>query len=170
LKNVYATYWPWGASFTANIVRGVRHAALLLTMLALAGCGGEDEPGDPAAFVQTLIRDLGSGQTGKAWASLHPLHRERVPRALYTRCERGDGFGGTVTKVDVLQVQEEPSTIPGQFGERDSTAVTVGITLVTPDADERFTLTAHVFESEGDWTWVIGPVDYASYMTGVCPR
>ena len=147
----------------------MRHAALLLALLALAGCGGDDDPGDPAAFVQTLIRDLGSGRTGKAWEALHPLHRERVPRALYVRCERDDGFGGTVTKVDVLQVQEEPATIPGQFGERDSTAVTVGITLATPDADERFTLTAHVFESEGDWAWVIGPVDYAAYMTGVCP-
>ena len=148
----------------------MRYAALLLVLLAFAGCGGNDEPGDPAAFVQTLIRELGSGQTGKAWEALHPLHRERVPRALYVRCERDDGFGGSVTKVDVLQVQQEPATIPGQFGERESTAVTVGITLVTPDADERFTLTAHVFESEGDWTWVIGPADYAAYMTGVCPE
>ena len=148
----------------------MRYAALVLVLLAFAGCGGNDEPGDPAAFVQTLIRELGSGQTGKAWEALHPLHRERVPRALYVRCERDDGFGGSVTKVDVLQVQQEPATIPGQFGERESTAVTVGITLVTPDADERFTLTAHVFESEGDWTWVIGPADYAAYMTGVCPE
>jgi hypothetical protein len=148
----------------------MRYAALLLVLLAVAGCGGNDEPGDPAAFVQTLIRELGSGQTGKAWEALHPLHRERVPRALYVRCERDDGFGGSVTKVDVLQVQQEQATILGQFGERESTAVTVGITLVTPDADERFTLTAHFFESEGDWTWVIGPADYAAYMTGVCPE
>jgi hypothetical protein len=148
----------------------MRPAALLLALLALVGCGGgDDDVGDPAEFVQTLIRDLGSGQTGKAWEALHPLHRERVPRALYVRCERGDGFGGSVATVDVLEVKDEPATIPGHFGERASTAVTVGITLVTPDADERFTLTAHVFEDENDWTWVIGPVDYAAYMTGVCP-
>jgi hypothetical protein len=102
---------------------------------------------------------------------LHPLHRERVPRALYVRCERDDGFGGKVTKIDVLEVKQEPATIPGQFGEHPSTAVTVGITLDTPGAvePERFTVTAHLFENDGRWTWVIGVADYAAYMTGVCP-
>lgn len=149
----------------------VRRLALLLILLAFTGCGGDDDPGDADAFVQALIRDLGSGRTGQAWDLLHPLHRERVPRALYVRCESKDGFGGTVTKIDVLEVKEEPATIPGQFGERPSTAVTVGITLDPAEATEpeRFTLTAHVFESGGRWAWVIGPVDYAAYMTGVCP-
>jgi hypothetical protein len=154
------------------MVRAVRRAALLIVLLALAGCGGgDDEPEDAGGFVTTLIRDLGRGDTAKAWGSLHPLHRDRVPRARYVECESRDGFGGRVTKVDVLDVKEEPSTIPGQFGERPSTAVTVGVTLDVPDSDEdeRFTLTAHVFDTDGEWSWVIGPVDYASYMTGVCP-
>ena len=149
----------------------MRRAALLIASLALAGCGGADEPERPGAFVTTLIRDLGSGRTGKAWESLHPLHREQVPRARYVACERDDGFGGTVTKVDVLGVKEEPATIPGQFGQRPSTAVTVGVTLDVPESaePERFTLTAHVFDTDGEWSWVIGPVDYAAYMTGNCP-
>lgn len=147
----------------------MHRAALLIVALALAGCGGDGDPGDPGEFVRTLIQDLGRGETGKAWQALHPLHRERVSRALYVRCEGDDAFGGTVTKVDVLEVKEEPASIPGQPGDRPSTAVTVGITLVTAEADERFTLTAHVFESEGAWTWVIGPVDYAAYRTGTCP-
>jgi hypothetical protein len=154
-----------------RIVRAVRRAALLIASLALAGCGGADEPERPGAFVTTLIRDLGSGKTGKAWESLHPLHREQVPRARYVECESRDGFGGTVTKVDVLDVKEEPATIPGQFGELPSTAVTVGVTLDVPESEtpERFTLTAHVFDTDGEWSWVIGPVDYAAYMTGNCP-
>jgi hypothetical protein len=153
------------------MVRVVRRAILLLVALALAGCGGGDEPEPAEAFVTTLIRDLGSGRTAKAWESLHPLHRERVPRARYVECESRDGFGGTVTKVDVLDVKDEPATIPGQFGERPSTAVTVGVELDVPESDEpeRFTLTAHVFDTDGEWSWVIGPVDYAAYMTGVCP-
>jgi hypothetical protein len=150
----------------------VRRVVPLLAVLALAGCGGgDDDPGDPGVFVTTLIRDLGSGQTGKAWDLLHSLHREKVPRARYIECERRDPFGGRVTKVDVLEVKEEPATIPGQFGERPSRAVTVGVTLDVPRAAEpdRFTLTAHVFEEDGRWAWVIGPVDYAAYMTGNCP-
>jgi hypothetical protein len=150
----------------------VRRLALLFAALALAGCGGgADEPGDPGTFVTTLIQDLGSGQTGKAWDLLHPLHREKVPRARYVECESRDPFGGTVTKVDVLEVKKEPATIPGQFGQRPSTAVTVGVTLDVPEAaqPEKFTLTAHVFEEDGEWAWVIGPVDYASYMKGSCP-
>jgi hypothetical protein len=76
-----------------------------------------------------------------------------------------------VSKIDVLDVKEEPATIPGQFGDRPSTAVTVGVTLDVPEqeAPERFTLTAHIFPVEGEWTWVIGPADYAAYMTGNCP-
>ena len=150
----------------------MRRAALFLASFTLAGCGGGgDEPDDAGAFVTTLIRDLGSGRTAKAWESLHPLHRERVPRARYVECESRDGFGGTVTKVDVLEVKEEPATIPGQFGERASTAVTVGVTLDVSESgeDERFTLTAHVFPVDGEWSWVIGPVDWAAYMTGNCP-
>ena len=155
-----------------RIVRAVRRAILLLVVsLVLAGCGGDDEPENAGAFVTTLIRDLGSGKTAKAWESLHPLHREKVPLARYVECESQDGFGGTVTHVNVLDVEDESATIPGQFGKRPSTAVTVGVTLDVPESDqpERFTLTAHVFETDGKWSWVIGPVDYAAYMTGNCP-
>jgi hypothetical protein len=149
----------------------VRRLALLFATLALAGCGGGDEPEPPGVFVTTLIRDLGSGKTAKAWESLHPLHRKRVSQARYVECESRDGFGGTVTKVDVLDVKKEPASIPGEFGKQPSTAVTVGVTLAVAEskAPERFTLTAHVFETDGKWSWVIGPVDYAAYMTGNCP-
>jgi hypothetical protein len=156
---------------TVRIVRALRRAALLFATLALAGCGGDDEPEPAGAFVTTLIRDLGSGKAATAWESLHPLHRKRVAQARYVQCESKDGFGGTVTKVDVLEVKQEPATIPGEFGQQPSTAVTVGVTLDVPESEapERFTLTAHVFETDGRWSWVIGPVDYAAYMTGNCP-
>jgi hypothetical protein len=156
--------------FTGRIVRIVRVTALLLAVVALAGCGG-DEPQKPGDFVTTLIRDLGAGQTAKAWELLHPLHRAKIPRERYVECESKDGFGGKVTKVAVLAVKRQPATIPGQFGERPSTAVTVGVTLDVPESNvpERFTLTAHVFDVDGKWAWVVGPVDYAAYMTGNCP-
>lgn len=149
----------------------VRSAALLLAAVALAGCGGDEGAEQPGAFVRTLIRDLGAGRTAEAWVLLHPLHREKITRDLYVACESRDGFGGEVTKVDVLAVEEERATIPGQFGERPSTAVTVGVTVDVPESEEpeRFTLTAHVFDVDGKWAWIVGPVDYAAYMTGNCP-
>ena len=80
--------------------------------LALAGCGGgDDEPESAGAFVTTLIRELGRGETARAWESLHPLHREQVPQARYVECESRDGFGGTVTKVDVLDVKQESAAM-----------------------------------------------------------
>lgn len=156
--------------FTRRIVRIVRVAALLLAVVALAGCGG-DESQRPGAFVTTLIQDLGAGETARAWELLHPLHQAKIPRRRYVECESKDGFGGDVTKVAVLAVKQQPATIPGQFGERPSTAVTVGVTLDVPQSNvpERFTLTAHVFDVDGKWAWVVGPVDYAAYMTGNCP-
>lgn len=148
----------------------MRAAALLLAVVALAGCGGSkhEKPGD---FVTALIQDLGAGETAKSWALLHPLHRAKIPRGRYVECESKDGFGGKVAKVDVLAVKKEPATIPGQFGERPSTAVTVGVTLDVPGSElpERFTLTAHVFDVDGKWAWIVGPVDYAAYLTGNCP-
>jgi hypothetical protein len=156
---------------TGRIVRIVRVAALLLAVIALAGCGGSDGPEKPGAFVTALLQDLGAGETAKAWEQLHPLHQAKIPRDRYVECEGKDGFGGTVTKVNVLAVKKEPATIPGQFGERPSTAVTVGITLDVPESEEpeRLTLTAHIFDIDGKWAWVVGPVDYAAYMTGNCP-
>ena len=144
----------------------------LVVLLALAACGGDDEPEQtPEAFVTTLIQRLGAGELAGVWEELHPAHQDAVPRALYVRCEKGDGFGGAVREVDVLEVKSEPATIPGRFGQVPSTAVTVGVTLDVPEAEEpeSFSLTAHVFRTDGRWAWVIGPVDYASYLAGRCP-
>jgi hypothetical protein len=62
------------------------------------------------------------------------LRRPCWPAASYVECESRDGFGGTVTKVDVLDVKEEPASIPGEFGKQPSTAVTVGVTLAVAES------------------------------------
>ena len=153
--------------------RPVRLPALVLALAALAagGCGGDEAPDeDPAAFATALVRDLERGDAGDAWERLHPAHQEAVPRALYVRCEAGDGFGGTVESLRVARVEEAPWKVPGETDETDSTAVTLDVALLVPGAElERFDLTAHLFAVDGRWAWVIGEDDYAAYAAGDCP-
>ena len=146
-------------------------AAVLLAVLALAACGGDDEPDeDPAAFATTLVERLDRGQTGLAWDALHPRHQDAVPRARYISCERRDPIAGDVTGIRVSDVREEPWPVPGQDGSDDSTAVRLRLTLETPDSrPDVFVLTVHLFPVDGRWTWVIGPEDYGRYAAGACP-
>jgi hypothetical protein len=145
--------------------------AVLLAVLALAACGGADEPDeDPGAFATTLVERLDRGETGLAWDALHPSHQEAVPRARYISCERRDPIDGDVTRISVAGVREEPWLVPGHDGEDDSTAVTLRLTLAMQDAaPDTFDLTVHLFPVDGRWTWVIGPEDYERYAGGSCP-
>jgi hypothetical protein len=153
------------------MVRSMIRAVVLLAVLALAACGGDDAPDeDPAAFATTLVERLDRGQTGLAWDELHPRHQAAVPRAKYVSCERRDPIAGDVTRISVADVREEQWQVPGDEGDTDSTAVTLELTLAVPDADpETFDLTVHLFPVDGRWTWVIGPDDYERYAGGSCP-
>lgn len=154
------------------MVRGVtRAAALVLAVLALAGCGGSDAPGeDPGQFAVELLRQLDRGETGTAWEELHPLHQETVPRARYVRCERGDPIDGDVTSVDVLGVRDERARVPGRDADEASTAVELRYRLELPGrAAQENDLVVHLFAVDGRWAWVIGPGDYAAYAAGRCP-
>jgi hypothetical protein len=157
----------------------VRRSALVLLAVAgaiavAAGCGGDDSAApaeDPGAFVTTLVGTLFREQTGRAWESLHPLHREAVTRERYVECERRAPLPGQVRRIEVVSVREEPSVVPGREEPEPSTAVTVRVLLSLPEIPEpqHVTHTAHLFAVEGRWAWVIGPGDYASYARGRCP-
>ncbi len=146
-------------------------AAVLLAVLALAACGGDDEPDeDPAAFARTLVQQLDRGQTGLAWDALHPSHQDAVSRARYISCEERDPIQGEVTGIRVANVREEPWPVPGEDDRDDSTAVTLELTLAVPDSEpQTFDLTVHLFAVDGRWRWVIGPDDYGRYADGACP-
>jgi hypothetical protein len=153
------------------MVRSMSRVAVLLAVLALAACGGDDGPEeDPGAFATTLVERLDRGESGLAWDGLHPSHQEAVSRDRYITCERRDPIDGEVTDIRVEDVREEPWSVPGQDGEDDSTAVTLRLTLAAQDAaPDSFDLTVHLFPVDGHWTWVIGPEDYERYAGGECP-
>jgi hypothetical protein len=142
-----------------------------MSLLALAGCGGEEPEEDPGAFATALVRQLDRGDSGAAWDALHPLHQDTITRTRYVSCERRDPIEGDVTRVQVTGVEDERWTIPGQDAETDSKAVSLRLTLETPGAagPQPFDLTVHLFDVDGRWAWVIGPVDYESYVSGACP-
>jgi hypothetical protein len=135
---------------------------MLLAILALAGCGGDDE--SASEFAVRVIGLLEAGNAGAAWDELHPAHRSAIPRPLYVRCEGSDGLGGDVGSLEVAGVREERSTVPGQ-GEAAGTEVALSFAL----DGEPVELDMHVFEIDGEWGWVVGENDYAVYATGDCP-
>src|SRR5262245_58123031 len=141
-------------------------------VLAVAGCGGDDSPGeDPGAFVTSVVRTLYKGQSGDAWELLHPDHRAAVPKERYVECERKAPLEGQVRRIEVVSVEDAPATVPGESEEIPSKAVTIRITLKLPGIPDAqpVTHTAHVFAVDGKWAWVIGPTDYATYLSGACP-
>ena len=141
----------------------MRRLAPLLAVVALAGCGGGDEE-TAAEFATRVIGLLESAEPGQAWEELHPAHRRAVPRELYVRCEGDAGLGGEVADLEVADVREEPAAVPG-LGDEPSTEVLLRLRV----GGEPVELDMHVFDVDGEWTWVIGANDYAAYSTGRCP-
>jgi hypothetical protein len=142
----------------------VRRLAPFLAVLALAGCGGGGEDETAAEFATRVVGLLEQAEPGQAWDELHPAHREHVPRALYVRCEGDEGLGGEVTELEVAGVHDERASVPG-LGEEPSTEVVLELLL----HGEQVELDMHVFDVDGEWTWVIGAHDYAAYSAGRCP-
>ncbi len=140
--------------------------------LAIAGCGGNEAPSeDPGAFVRSVVSDLYSGDTGTAWDALHPRHQAAVPRDRYVECERQAPLQEKLRHIEVVGINDAPSTVPGEDGAVDSKAVEVTLLVKLPDVEEpqEITHTVHVFAVDGRWAWVIGPNDFASYTSGRCP-
>jgi hypothetical protein len=154
------------------VVRLIPAIALVLVLVGAAGCGGDSAPGeDPGVFVTSVVRTLYRGQSGDAWELLHPEHRAAVSKERYVACERKAPLEGQVRRIEVVSVEDAPATVPGESEAVLSKAVTIRITLKLPGIPtaQPVTHTAHVFAVNGKWAWVIGPTDYATYLSGACP-
>jgi len=165
--------------FPATFYAPTMRAARLLCTMALvavvaAGCGATAPPEPsqpPGEFVRNLVTELYHGQTGKAWDQLHPLHQAAVSRSRYIECERIAPLPGKARRIDIVKVVKAKTAIPGQTGKVPSTEVTFRVLLELPgfSSPELITGTAHVFNVDGRWAWVIGPNDYPAYAAGSCP-
>ena len=136
-------------------------------VIAVAGCGGNDNAGDDAgAFVVQVNSDVLEGDFGDAYDSLHPAQKrilgssERLERCLEGQLPDYPEDAKYVT----TKTQVQPWTIPGD-GRSSSTAVMVDVREGDRVID-RFT--QHVFRVGGKWTWILsGPLVKAA-RTGAC--
>jgi hypothetical protein len=144
--------------------------ALLLSALALAGCGGGDErpDQDPGAFISELVHDVAAGRYAQAWTTLYPPHQQVATRQEYLRCEPMTPFPGKVENVRVLEVFDEPVDVAGQADQVDSTAIIVRLTVRAENERDRFDSTFHAVAVDGKWTWFLPEQRYEAYVAGDC--
>jgi hypothetical protein len=76
-----------------------------------------------------------------------------------------------LVNVKVIEVYEEPATIPGTTGEVESKAVTIELSARVPLLEDvqKQTDTAHAFAVGGAWKWILRQEAWAAYSKGACP-
>jgi hypothetical protein len=150
-------------------ISGVRIRALLgVVALLAAGCGGEEDlsrTGAGAAQVR-FIENLYDGRFGRAWAALHPAHRQVVSRALFARCSNQTIATGDLESIEVLDIFDDDIAIPS-IPERRAKAVRVRVTSFSGDA---FTVVNHEVKVGDTWHWVLNASSIRAYERGRCPR
>ena len=168
---------------------------LVVGLCLCAGCGGSkssapptqgttgasqttteaQEPDqDPADFFKESANQAFLGQYGRAWDSLYPSQQALVSRSKYVDCESAsneDTTTYTLDKIEVLDQYDEPVRIGGQAKDVPSKAVTLRMTVSTPELEKpvKVTRTAHAVAVNGEWRWILTPEDYRAYKAGRCP-
>src|SRR4029079_12225422 len=130
----------------------VRALAVLASILVLAGCGGDVDPGrTPAGKAQVrFLHDLYNGRVGRAYATLHPAYQRIVPRSRFVQCTRRAALGG-LDSIEVLHYCDHSVQIPG--------AVKVGAKAVrvrlTSSDSQATTFVNHEVKVGPRWRWVL---------------
>jgi hypothetical protein len=149
-------------------ISGVRVVALLgVVTLLVAGCGGEEDlsrTGAGAAQV-LFIENLYDGRFGRAWAALHPAHRQVVSRAMFARCSKQTIATGDLESIEVLDIFDDDIAIP-RIPERRAKAVRVRVASFSGDA---FTVVNHEVKVGDTWHWVLNESSIRAYAQGRCP-
>jgi hypothetical protein len=163
-----------------KLVTGIVGAGVVACAVLVTGCGGNASPEGTAIaapaegvglFMTSLIREKATGQYQLAWKSLHPFHQRIAPRVEYVHCENQTAFPGTLLKVSVVHVKDEPVLIAGESHTVDSKAVTIRVSVRSPGLPRPVVVvdTYHAVPVGGHWTWILTRNNFAEYKSGHCP-
>lgn len=135
-------------------------ARLVLVMLVavLAGCGGSGGKFDDEPAAQAMRRQfdyIAKGQDGRRWDELHPAQQALIPRERFLDCNEADSV--EIERVEVLEVFDEQTSIPGTDRTVASRAITVRVKASAGLLSDEFTDTFHEVEVDGAWRWVMSP-------------
>jgi hypothetical protein len=139
-----------------------------LLALACAACGGEEnlaESGAGQAQVQVL-ENLYDGRYDRAWADLHPTHKQIAPLRLFVRCSAQVAPTGDLESIEVLDVFDDEAVIPG-IEDGEAKAVRIRVNSFEGDSD---TFVNHEVKVGKKWRWVLNAGAVQAYQQKRCPR
>lgn len=139
-------------------------AALVLAFTRDSG------PGDPAAFMTTLVEQISGNDYADAWLTLHPAQKRVATRSVYVDCESKSPIPGKLASVRVLDVSDEQVRVAGE-GTTAGKAVRLKLSIGgLGGAPIVVTHTGHAVAVGGHWTWILPPARFADYEAGRCPQ
>src|SRR5215204_1335421 len=145
-------------------------AAVAAGVVLVLARGSDDGPGDPAAFMTTLIAQIAGNDYADAWITLHPAEQRVATRDAYISCESQSPIPGKLASVTVLEVVDEQVRVAGQ-GTAPGKAVRLKLSIGgAGGAPVVVTHTGHAVAVAGHWTWILPPERFADYEAGHCPQ
>ena len=151
-------------------VGGPLLAAGVAAALVLVFTRGSDGPGDPAAFMTTIVEQISGNDYADAWLTLHPAQKLVADREAYVACESQSPIPGKLASVSVLDVADEQVRVAGE-GTTAGKAVRLKLSIGGLGGDPVVvTHTGHAVAVAGHWTWILPPERFADYEAGRCPQ
>ena len=142
--------------------------AVLLIVLVLAGCGGNDKPtGDVGAgeFLQRITADHLRGDFSESWEDLHPAHQKLISQIQFVYCGEREPALEEDTTVRILSVKPVMEDLP-RIPQHRVQAVRIQL---RDDEGIVDTYTAHAVRVGGVWKWVLSDQFVAAVESGKCP-
>lgn len=152
------------------MIRHVNRAApaVVLAVIALAGCGGDIDPATtPAGRAQVeYLKDLYAGRYAQAYATLHPIYKQIVSRSQFSDCAASTIPPGQLGSIEILDVFDDPVRFPGGQ-KQEAKAVRVRLTSISGETLDPFD--NHEVKVGDRWYWVLNDSAVTAYKAGRCP-